>query len=270
MGYSDGYAQAHQTSGTGNAPWTWEWRQINADGSKTIIPDQPMGICGNLAVGNYEYYLRDSSDPIQEFTIPFVIVLHESIGFNVTLTHVTAYGLADGKIIGHITGGVAPYTVDLKVNGNEYRTITGIPAISSGLTLNCDIEGLPSGAYTMWASDSDDPQNKCGGDFTYFVMQPPFVTLNGTVNPLGISTTVSFEYGTGTTYGSVAEFGVMNESAVTPVTAQLSSVELKLATTYHYRVKAVNAYGTSYGDDMTFTTVGALPIVVTLPATNIS
>jgi hypothetical protein len=47
-------------------------------------------------------------------------------------------------------------------------------------------------------------------------------------------------------------------------------VELKLATTYHYRVKAVNAYGTSYGDDMTFTTVGALPIVVTLPATNIS
>ena len=34
--------------------------------------------------------------------------------------------------------------------------------------------------------------------------------------------------------------------------------------TYHYRIKATNINGTSYGEDMTFTTPAQLPIVQTL------
>ena len=140
---NNGYAQAHQVSGTGIAPWTYEWRKINDDGSKTVIMDQPTGLCRSLGVGNYEYYLKDSSDPAQEFTIPFSITLHENIGFNVTLTRCSAFGKADGKIIGHIGGGVAPYRVELTVNGNPYRTIDNIAAATSDNPNNCDIEGLP-------------------------------------------------------------------------------------------------------------------------------
>ena len=268
-GGNNGHAQVNQVSGDGTAPWTYEWRKINTDGSKTVITGQPIDYCNMLIVGNYEYYIKDSSDPEQEITQPFTI--EQSIGFNVSLTNVTAYGKADGTIVGQVWGGTAPYTVDLKVNGNEYRIIPNIPAMTSPTDNNINIEELPSGTYTMWATDSEIPPNKCGGDFTYFIMSPPFVTLNGTVNPLGILTTVSFEYGLNTTYGSIAEFGIMNGNVVTPVSAQLSSVELTPATTYHYRIKAVNAYGPPvYGLDETFTTLGALPIVETLPATNIS
>jgi len=270
VGVNNGFAQAHQVSGTGIAPWTYEWRKVNDDGSKTVIPDQPIGLCRSLGVGNYEYYLKDSSDPIQEFTIPFSVVLHESIGFNVTCIHATEPNLADGKIVGHINGGVPPYTADIKVNGNEYRSVVNISAATDDAPLNCNIQGLPSGAFSLWIKDSDTPQNKCGGDFTYFILQPPFVTLNGTVNPLGVKTTVSFEYGLDTNYGSEVAFGDMSEEAETPVQAQLSSLELELATTYHYRIKAVNIYKTTYGEDATFVTVGVIPIVKTLPATNIS
>jgi hypothetical protein len=49
-----------------------------------------------------------------------------------------------------------------------------------------------------------------------------------------------------------------------------STSQLLPETIYHYRIKAVNVNGTSYGNDLTFTTPSSLPIVVTLPVTNIS
>jgi len=86
-------------------------------------------------------------------------------------------------------------------------------------------------------------------------------TLNGTVNANDLSTTVTFEYGLTTTYGTevtAAESPVTGTTA-TAVSYNLSS--LTASTTYHYRVKAVSTGGTTYGDDMEFTTATALPTV---------
>jgi photosystem II stability/assembly factor-like uncharacterized protein len=79
-------------------------------------------------------------------------------------------------------------------------------------------------------------------------------TLNATVIPNGLSTTVKFEYGTTTAYG--------NEIAATPspvsgtnavlVSAAISS--LSPNTLYHYRVVGSNSAGTTNGADQTFTT----------------
>jgi len=95
-------------------------------------------------------------------------------------------------------------------------------------------------------------------------------TLNGTVNANIMSTTVTFEYGLTTAYGSTVP-GVpatVTGNTVTPVSANLTG--LLPGNTYHYRVRGVNSNGTTNGLDMTFTTPSALPAVTTTAATNVS
>ena len=79
-------------------------------------------------------------------------------------------------------------------------------------------------------------------------------TLNGVINVHGVSTSVSFQYGATTSYGSTvtAMQSPLSGSSDTAVSAALSG--LIVATPYHYRVVAVNAGGTSYGADATFST----------------
>lgn len=95
-------------------------------------------------------------------------------------------------------------------------------------------------------------------------------TLNGTVNANIQSTTVTFEYGLTTAYGSFVSAvpGTVTGNSVTPVLANLTG--LLPGATYHYRVHAVNSIGTTNGLDETFTMAPILPDVITLPATNIT
>jgi large repetitive protein len=94
-------------------------------------------------------------------------------------------------------------------------------------------------------------------------------TLNGTVNANGASTAVSFDYGLTTAYGTNLP-GVptpVTGNTVTPVSLGITG--LAYNTTYHYRVNGVNANGTVNGLDMTFTTAGPPPVVVTTAATGV-
>jgi hypothetical protein len=94
-------------------------------------------------------------------------------------------------------------------------------------------------------------------------------TLNGTVNANDVSTIVTFEYGLTTSYGSQA---TALQSPVTGNTLTNVSVDLtglSPASLFHFRVKAVNAVGTTYGSDLTFTTIGQAPVARTKAATNV-
>src|SRR5689334_10090416 len=75
-------------------------------------------------------------------------------------------------------------------------------------------------------------------------------TVAGTVNPQGTATTYHFEYGTSASYGltTVNRDGGSGSSAV-DVTADLTG--LTTDTTYHYRLVATNAAGTTHGVDRT-------------------
>ena len=79
-------------------------------------------------------------------------------------------------------------------------------------------------------------------------------TLTGTVNPNDLPTTVSFEYGTTTNYGSTvtASQSPVNGNSIYNVNVVITG--LTPGTTYHYRIKTVNSIGTTYGSDVTFTT----------------
>jgi len=96
--------------------------------------------------------------------------------------------------------------------------------------------------------------------------------LNGIVNANYTPTETFFEFGTDTFYGNQISATPSNISGnqTTNISANISN--LSPNTTYHFRVKAQNSVGISYGNDFIFTTLNSdsLPEATTLPATNIS
>ncbi len=98
-------------------------------------------------------------------------------------------------------------------------------------------------------------------------------TLNGAVNPNGISTECYFEYGTDTSYGSTTGYmSVGSGTSHVSISADLTG--LNPDTTYHFRLVATNGGGTSYGEDQTFTTTTTAsleaPTVTTGSATSVT
>jgi len=76
-------------------------------------------------------------------------------------------------------------------------------------------------------------------------------TLNGTVNPNGLSTSYHFEWGTTPSYGNnTTTQSAGSGTATQPESANISG--LNSGTTYHFRISAVNSDGTSNGNDFTF------------------
>jgi uncharacterized protein (TIGR02145 family) len=161
----------------------------------------------------------------------------------------------------------------IPVTGNTNTNVSApITALTEGTTYHFRVKAVNSLGTTY------------GDDLTFITLgQPPIAatqtatdiqpftsTLNGTINPNYLSTTVSFEYGITTGYGSIATAiqnpvtGSTNTNVNVPITG------LTEATIYHFRIIAVNSLGTTYGSDMTFTTLGQPPIVATLAATNTS
>jgi WD40 repeat protein len=85
------------------------------------------------------------------------------------------------------------------------------------------------------------------------------MTLNGTVNPEGEALTEClFEYGTTTGYGETApcaESQVSIGNGTSPVAVHADVSSLAAETTYHYRLVAANANGTSSGADQSAKTL---------------
>jgi phosphodiesterase/alkaline phosphatase D-like protein len=154
---------------------------------------------------------------------------------------------------------------------NDYGDYTGLDA-AGGV------------AYPVWSDNSTGD----GEAFTFVSTlgpQKPTVvtgsfngvgqstaTVNGTVNPNGQATTYHFEYGTTTAYGSTAPIpdgSAGSSGAVQSESQPLSG--LSPNTTYHYRLVATNATGTTQGLDQQFTTAPApvAPTVTTAAASGV-
>ena len=81
--------------------------------------------------------------------------------------------------------------------------------------------------------------------------------LNGTVNPNGAETTVSFEWGTDTSYGGTVTAIQSPVSGTEDNSVSADLTGLLPGTTYHFRVKATNSEGTAYGEVQSFLTPAA-------------
>jgi hypothetical protein len=95
-------------------------------------------------------------------------------------------------------------------------------------------------------------------------------TLTGYLDPHGLTTTVSFQYGTTTAYGSTTPMQTQTGSTYRNITANIGG--LSANTLYHFRIMATNSAGTRFGADRTFTTLSVTgpPIATTNPATSIA
>jgi len=140
-----------------------------------------------------------------------------------------------------------------------------------------------NGIHTIYLTAEDDAGNRDGIGARFFAISSAQslpaattgaasgvgagrATLYGTVNANGATTTVHFEYGLDANYGNNAEAGQSPVSGSTNTAVSANMSGLLPNTTYHYRVKATNAYGTANGADMTFATstksANTLPAVV--------
>ena len=155
-------------------------------------------------------------------------------------------------------------------------TSTSAGTGTSDVSVNASLTGLTSEAtYYFRIVATNSAGTTYGDDQTFTTSAPPVIaptvttgsatsvtassaTLNGMVNPNGVSATYYFEYGTNTSYGSTtsdkdAGSGLSDVS----VTANLTG--LSAGTAYHYRLVATNNAETAYGSDHTFTTSALKP-----------
>ncbi len=96
-------------------------------------------------------------------------------------------------------------------------------------------------------------------------------TLNATVNPNGgVVSDCKLEYGTSASYGSSVSCTPSPGSGTSPVAVSALLKELGPNTTYHFRIVAKNAGGTSSGVDQTFKTLPNAPAVVTEEVSSIA
>jgi uncharacterized protein (TIGR02145 family) len=86
-----------------------------------------------------------------------------------------------------------------------------------------------------------------------------WATLNSLIGAGNLMTTISFEWDTTSNYEHTAAANPDTLSGHTTTKRITEITGLIPNTSYHYRVKAVNSMGTSYGNDKTFTT---LPVYV--------
>jgi phospholipase C len=87
-------------------------------------------------------------------------------------------------------------------------------------------------------------------------------TVNATVNPNGAQVSeCRFEYGTSTAYGASVPCASSPGSGSSPVAVSAPIDDLDAGTSYHFRILATNASGTSYGADREFRTLPNAPTV---------
>lgn len=95
--------------------------------------------------------------------------------------------------------------------------------------------------------------------------------LSASVNPNGAATTLYFQYGPTSSYGSNTTNQTV-ASGTAYVTRNASLTGLVPGTTYHYRVVSTNSAGTTFGPDSTFTTTVTVPetTAITSPASAVT
>src|SRR6202035_938127 len=72
-------------------------------------------------------------------------------------------------------------------------------------------------------------------------------TLNGSLDPHGLTTAVHFQYGTTTSYGFTTTAQSQTGSTYRNISANISG--LNASTIYHVRIVATNSDGIRYGSD---------------------
>ena len=149
-----------------------------------------------------------------------------------------------------------PISVTVNVSAGCPLSVTNTATVSGGADTNT-ANNVASDPTTINPAAAPAAVTETASD-----VSESAATLNATVNPNGQPASVEFQYGTNTSYGSVASVsGALTGTTPQAVSASLTS--LVLGVTYHFRVSATNVLGASTGLDQTFTTSSGGGITLT-------
>ena len=175
-----------------------------------------------------------------------------------------------------LNGSVNPHGLTTSVyfqygTTNSYG-LTTAPHSHTGNTsqdVSANISGLTaSTTYHFRIVTTNSAGTRYGSDRTFTTLPPtgfPIVTtkpatnvatsaatLNGLLDPHGLTTSVYFQCGTTINYGRVTPMQSHTGNTYRNIAANIGG--LAGNTTYHFRIVATNSVGTRYGSDRTFTT----------------
>jgi alpha-tubulin suppressor-like RCC1 family protein len=238
----------------------------------TLTPTTPTSTYG-VRVGSATLMLGDN-DSFSGMSVGFAAgtaTTNESVGtYNLAVNRTgTSTGVASVQY--RVNGGTAAG------NGIDFSLANGVLTFASGETaktipiaivndqlpepaetiivqlLNQTGANLGTSSHTLTITNQSMPE--AFSDAATAVTSTGAV-LNGRVMPGGVASTYWFEYGTSTSYGQVTTTqNIAAGSALSAVTAAFTG---NPATTYHYRLVAQNARGTTYGINQSFTTAAAI------------
>lgn len=256
----------------GTTSWTLNWT-APATGTANAV----FQVACNATNGNA---VNDAGDLWNTATInvpgPAVTVPTVTVGTPSGITSTTA------TINGGVTANNAATTVTVEYGttiayGQSAAATPGTVTGSTATPVTAALSGLAVGTlyhYRIKAVNSAGTTNSPDATFTTLALAPVITvgtpssitnstaTINGTVNANNAATSsLAVEYGLTTSYGSTAAVTPASVSGNTATNITSGLTGLAAATTYHYRIVAVNSVGTTQSPDATFTTLAA----VTLP-----
>ena len=166
--------------------------------------------------------------------------------------------------------GATGYRLDVATNNSFTNYVTGYQNLNVGNALSHSVAGLSQSTTYYYRVRAYNGSGTSGNSnvvsvttlpptgFPVVITNPATLItshsarLNGTVDPHGFSTTVYFQYGRTTSYGSRTPNQIKTGNNYQNVFANISA--LSAHTTYHFRIVGTNTVGTRYGGDRTFTT----------------
>ena len=231
--------------------------------------------------GNLTTQIRISEGGIVKFTA--------FIGFNVTgpptVVTLPATNVTNTSV--RLNGTVNPS--GLATTGNfEWGTTTAYGNTTSTVNFGSSFFNQTAGTnitcvagsvyhYRLIATNSQGARQ--GADQTFTCGAPPVftfnpfdvtafsATLNGGVNPNGLATTANYQWGLTNAYGNSTPVQSVGSGTQQVFIDGGEITGLSCGTVYHFRATATNANGTSFGNDITFSTGTCSPAAFTGVAT---
>jgi len=231
---------------------------ITANTATSITATSPAGSAGTVDVTVATAGGTSATSSADQFTyvaVPTITAISPTAGSTVGGTTVTITGT-------NLTGVTAVKFGSTNATGFTVNSATQITATAPARSVGTVDITVTTVGVTSASSSADQ--------FTYVAapaattnaatsISSTGATLAGSINAKNGSTTVTFEYGLTTSYGTAvtADQSPVTGSVATPVSKAITG--LAAGVTYHYRVVGVNAGGRTNGLDQTFTTGATAP-----------
>jgi hypothetical protein len=232
------------TSYTGSISYTLS----SADGDKAVYAWY-KDAAGNVSAGVSDSITLDATAPMITITSPTSTSIHTTTNSTVSL----------GGSASDSTSGAAVVTWSNSKGGSGTASGTTNWSISNislsfgdnAITVTATDGTNNAGTDIITITYDATPRVTTGSETT---ITSNSATVNGTVNANGLSTTAWFEYGTiSGSFGSKTSPQSVSGASDTAVSGVVSG--LSPGNTCYYRIVAQNNAGTTYGNEMSFTTV---------------